>query len=212
MRRRRRTEQDEKVIPTKDEIRIIIENAPETHRTMFIVAIFIGMRISELRGLTWDAVDLDRGVIQVRQRADETCEIGKPKSRAGYRDIPMAPKVKSALTEWQAEGPASPQNLVFPNGAGKVQNYANIYNRVFRPILIANGVVDADGKPKFAIHALRHAAASLFIEQGWNPKKIQTLLGHASITMTMVVYGHLFENAEQDAGMFEKLEQDLLAA
>ena len=59
---------------------------------------------------------------------------------------------------------------------------------------------------------MRHAAASLFIEQGWNPKKIQTLLGHASITMTMDVYGHLFENAEQDAGMFEKLEQDLLAA
>lgn len=79
-------------------------------------------------------------------------------------------------------------------------------------MLIENGIVDRDGKPKFAIHALRHAAASLFIEQGWNPKKIQTLLGHASITMTMDVYGHLFENAEQDAGMFEKLEQDLLVA
>jgi integrase len=72
--------------------------------------------------------------------------------------------------------------------------------------------IDEKGAARFGIHSLRHAAASLFIEQGWNPKKIQTLLGHASITMTMDVYGHLFENAEQDASMFEKLERDLLAA
>jgi integrase len=45
-----------------------------------------------------------------------------------------------------------------------------------------------------------------------NPKKIQTLLGHASINMTMDVYGHLFENAEEDVSMFEKLESDLIVA
>jgi len=79
-------------------------------------------------------------------------------------------------------------------------------------MLVNNGIVDSRGQSKFGIHALRHAAASLFIEQGWNPKKIQTLLGHASINMTMDVYGHLFENAEEDVSMFEKLESDLMAA
>ena len=74
------------------------------------------------------------------------------------------------------------------NSVGKVQNYSNIYNRVFKPMLVAHGIVGPDGDAKFGIHALRHAAASLFIEQGWNAKKIQTLLGHASITMTMDVY------------------------
>ncbi len=78
-------------------------------------------------------------------------------------------------------------------------------------MLVTNGIVDSLGQSKFGIHALRHAAASLFIEQGWNPKKIQTLLGHASINMTMDVYGHLFENAEEDVSMFEKLETDLMA-
>ncbi|QFT62689.1 site-specific integrase [Roseivivax sp. THAF30] len=212
MKRRRRTDQDERIIPTKDEIRLILDNAPAPHRAMFITAIFTGMRISELRGLTWDHVDFGRGLILVRQRADESGQIGKPKSQAGYRDIPMAPLVRVTLEDWLSAGPASPQRLVFPNGAGKVQNYANIYNRVFKPMLIANGIVDEDGIAKFGIHALRHAAASLFIEQGWNPKKIQTLLGHASINMTMEVYGHLFENAEEDVAMFEKLETDLLAA
>ena len=199
-------------IPTKAEIRKIIENAPETHRVMFITAIFTGMRISELRGLTWSAVDFDRSVIKVCQRADEYCQIGLPKSRAGTREIPMAPMVIETLNDWKGSVPESRIGLVFPNSVGKVQNYSNIYNRVFKPMLTKEGIVDEKGEPKFGIHGLRHAAASLFIEQGWNPKKIQTLLGHASITMTMDVYGHLFENAEEDVSMFEKLEQDLMAA
>jgi integrase len=124
----------------------------------------------------------------------------------------MAPTVVNTLEDWKTKCPASDLDLVFPNSVGKVQNYSNIYNRVFKPMLIENDIVDEAGNAKFGIYALRHAAASLFIEQGWNPKKIQTLLGHASITMTMDVYGHLFENAEEDVSMFEKLERDLLAA
>jgi integrase len=53
VRRRIRSMGEERIIPTKDEIRIIIERAPEVHRALFITAIFTGMRISELRGLTW---------------------------------------------------------------------------------------------------------------------------------------------------------------
>ncbi|WP_247742824.1 site-specific integrase [Shimia sp. R9_1] len=199
-------------VPTKAEIRAIIAKAPASHRAMFITAIFTGMRISELRGLTWGAIDFDRRVIQIRQRADEYCEIGLPKSRAGTREIPMAPTVFEELWEWKANATESKLDLVFPNSVGKVQNYSNIYNRVFKPMLVKEGIVDDKGEAKFGIHALRHAAASLFIEQGWNPKKIQALLGHASITMTMDVYGHLFENAEEDVSMFEKLDAELMAA
>ncbi|SMX25298.1 tyrosine-type recombinase/integrase [Boseongicola aestuarii] len=212
VKRKARARADERIVPTKDEIRLIIENAPESHRAMFITAIFTGMRISELRGLTWDAVDFDRNIVRVLQRADEFNEIGYPKSRAGIRDIPMAPIVSATLKAWIRKVPQSELNLVFPNSVGKVQNYSNIYNRIFKPMLVKNGIVDGNAKARFGIHALRHAAASLFIEQGWNPKKVQTLLGHASIMMTMDVYGHLFENPEEDVSMFEKLERDLLAA
>jgi hypothetical protein len=37
---------------------------------------------------------------------------------------------------------------------------------------------------KYSLHALRHAAASLFIAQGWTPKKVQTVMGHSSIAVT----------------------------
>ena len=212
VKRQSRSLGDSQIIPTKDEIRMIIENAPASHRAMFITAIFTGMRISELRGLRWSDVDFDKQVLHVAQRADEYCEIGAPKSRAGVRSIPLAPIVLSMLKNWKLAVPFSKLDLAFPNSVGKVQNYSNIYNRIYKPMLVSNGIVDELGNAKFGIHALRHAAASLFIEQGWNPKKIQTLLGHASINMTMDVYGHLFENAEEDVTMFEKLESDLLAA
>jgi integrase len=212
LRRGRRTSQRDKIIPTKDEIRLIMERAPESHRALFVTAILTGMRISELRGLAWEAVDFERRLVSVRQRADAYGQIGAPKSRAGFRDIPMAPTVQRTLQEWQGKAPESDLGLVFPNASGKPQNYANIYNRVFRPMMVDLGIEDEHGDPKFGIHALRHAVASLFIEQGWNPKQIQTLLGHASITMTMDVYGHLFDNAEEAVAMFEKMEKDLMAA
>ena len=212
LKRQSRIAGDGKVIPTKDEIRLIIDKAPASHRVMFITAIFTGMRISELRGLSWDGVDFDRRVIRVYQRADEFQQIGAPKSRAGRREIPMAPMVHDALLAWRDDVVENDLNLVFPNSKGKVQSYSNINNRVYRPMMRELGLVDEAGRPRFGFHSLRHAAASLFIEQGWNPKKIQTIIGHASITMTMDTYGHLFESADNDVALFEKMERDLMAA
>jgi integrase len=138
--------------------------------------------------------------------------MGSPKSRAGHRDIPMTPMVVKTLRDWQEQCPAGSLNLVFPNGAGNVESYGNLMRRMFYPLQERAGIVDADGKPKYGFHGLRHAAASMMIEQNWLPKKIQTILGHSSITMTFDVYGHLFTRAEDDLDLFDKLEKDLMAA
>jgi integrase len=138
--------------------------------------------------------------------------MGKPKSRTSKRSIPMAPIVLNVLGAWRDDCPKGDLDLVFPNGKGKIENHSNIHNRVLVPLLVENGIVDEEGRPKFSFHALRHAAASLFIEQNWPPKKIQALLGHSSINMTMDVYGHLFESPEEDVELFAKMQVDLLAA
>lgn len=138
--------------------------------------------------------------------------MSKPKSRSGKRSVPMAPMVRNMLKDWRASCPKGDLDIVFPKGKGNIENHANIHNRVFVPLLVGNGIVGGDGRAKFSFHVLRHAAALLFIEQNCPPKNIQTLLGHASINMTMDVYGHLFENPEEDVELFAKLEEDLLAA
>jgi integrase len=66
-----------------------------------------GLRVSEARGLAWNAVDLDNGVITVRQRASKKGEVGSPKSAAAYRSIGVSGNVIKALREWHALCPPS---------------------------------------------------------------------------------------------------------
>jgi integrase len=75
-------------IPSPDEIRAIVATASDDgdsagRRPLLLTAIFTGLRISELRGLRWDDVDLKRSELHVRQRADRYNAIGRPKSKAG---------------------------------------------------------------------------------------------------------------------------------
>jgi integrase len=128
-------------IPSKDEVQKILAAAVGRWRPFFIVGIFTGMRASELRGLAWADVDFVRKVVHVRQRANLWCEIGAPKSEAGDREIAMSPMVVNALKEWLLACPKGELNLVFPNGAGKVESHANIANRGFYPLQRAAGIV-----------------------------------------------------------------------
>jgi integrase len=189
-------------IPSKEEIQTILAKADGRWRPLLITAIFTGMRASELRGLTWGAVDFESKVIYIRQRANLWCDIGAPKSSAGQREIPMAPMVVNALREWRLACPRGPAGLVFPNGNGNVENHANIANRGFYALQLAAGIVNPKGKPKYGLHALRHFFASWAIDQGFSPKRVQVLLGHSSIQMTFDVYGHLFPSLEDDHAKF----------
>jgi integrase len=68
-------------------------------------------------------------------------------------------------------------------------------------------------KGKYGFHALRHAAASLFIAHlGWTPKRVQTVMGHAKISMTYDLYGHLFDDPEADREAMKKIEAAVRAA
>lgn len=183
---------------------------PEKHivtpwRPMLITAVFTGMRASELRGLTWNWVDLDGEVIKVRQRADRYGKIGPVKTESSRRTIQMAPLVVAALKEWRLVCPASELNLVFPSEAGQVILHTNLLQQGFKPLLEACEIKD-----KLGYHALRHTAASLFIEQGLPPKKVQAVMGHSSIVVTFDVYGHLFPSQEDDAEAMAQLQARLL--
>jgi integrase len=141
-----------------------------------------------------------------------------------YRALRLAPLVLNALREWKLVCPKGDLGLVFPNGIGRVESYANLIDRGFGPIQIAAGVVaqkaalDAAGEPttvsvgKYGLHALRHACASLWIEQGHNPKQIQILMGHSSIKVTFDTYGHLFADSEADQRAAEGVEFRLLGS
>ena len=103
-------------IPTKDEIRAMLNAAQPPYRALIVTVIFTGLRSSELRGLTWRDIDFAAETLTVRQRADRWNVIGSPKSDAGKRTVPLAPIVVNALKEWQLACPKATARLVFPNG------------------------------------------------------------------------------------------------
>jgi integrase len=200
-------EQGRLEVPSMAEVNLMLDRARGRWRPFFIAATFTGMRASELRGLTWAAVDFERRVTHVKQRADAWGTIGDPKSAAGDRTIPMAPLVVNTLREWRLGCPRGPLDLVFPNGAGNVESHANIAARGFRPLQKA-----CFGEVRFGLHSLRHFFASWAIEQGFSPKRLQALLGHSSIQMTFDIYGHLFPSLEDDHAKFAAGELRVRAA
>jgi integrase len=192
-------------IPTLDEMRAIIAHLEGRWRPMLLTAIFTGLRASELRGLRWADVDLKRGEIHVRQRADRWRAIGRPKSATSERTIPLLPMAANALREWKLTCPRGEQDLAFPNGAGRVEDHTNIAERGWIPVQLAAGVT-RHGRAKYpGLHALRHFYASWCINRRVDGglelplKLVQARLGHASIQMTADRYGHLFPRGDDSA-------------
>jgi integrase len=102
----------------------------------------------EGRGLHWADVDLRRGELHIRQRADRCNKMGRPKSEAGERTVPIAPMLANTLREWKLACPKGEHGLVFPNGRGHIENPSNILQRGLAPVQTAAGVVTAKGKTK----------------------------------------------------------------
>ena len=113
---------------------------------------------------------------------------------------------------------------MFPNGNGNVESLTNVWNRFWIPLQIDCGMVldtgnkDDQGNPiihpRYGFHALRHAAASLFIQylKWWSPKRLQTVMGHSSVRMTFDLYGHLFDDIEKDRADMATIESAIRAA
>jgi integrase len=214
-------------IPSPDEMRAIvaalaaIDEAPR-FRPLLLTAIFTGLRASELRGLRWHDVDLKRGEVHVRQRADRYGKIGPTKSEAGERAVPLPPMVVSALREHRLACAHSALGLAFPNSKGGVDHRNSIVERGLHPAQIAAGVtkLDKNGKPvaKYAgLHSLRHFYASWCINRRVDGglelplKVVQARLGHASIQMTADTYGHLFPRGD-DGSELAAAERAFLGA
>jgi integrase len=194
-------------IPATDEVRRIIHAATGKARPFMVTAIFTGLRASELRGLRWQDVNLSKGELHVRQRADRFNVIGMPKSESGDRTIPLPPQAINALKEWKLACPKGALGLVFPNGAGNIEAHSNNVQHILQPVQVKAGVVDAHGHAKYGMHSFRHFYASWLINRKVDgglelPLKIvQARLGHSSIVMTSDVYGHLFPATDDGAEM-----------
>jgi len=180
------------------ELRLLLDHARPKYRTLFLCAILTGMRQGELLALHWNCVDFASMQIRVRRSLYKGSFV-EPKSAKSRREIDVAPILAQALRELSSRFAGE---LVFPQPNGKPMNPSNLINREFNPTLKRASLRHVP------FHSLRDSYAALMIWAGHHPKYIQAQMGHASIKMTMDLYGHLMEETNPAASI--KLQETFL--
>ena len=163
---------------------------------LYLVAVHTGMRQGELLGLRWTDVDLDAGTVAVQRSLDADGTFNPPKRAKSRRTVRLTSQATEALRShravqneerlrlgslWEDHG------LVFPNRRGKPMDHNNPYHRDFKTLLKKAHLADQG----FTFHSLRHTCATLLVSKNVNPKIVQEMLGHATISQTMDTYSHV---------------------
>lgn len=156
-------------------------------RLLVLVLGYTGLRWGEATALRVCDIDLNRRRIDVRRAFSDvggTIVLGTPKSHLS-RTVPLPRFLAADLAEVTQARKAD--DLVFITSTGAVLRLSNWRRAVFLPAREQSGI-----SARFRIHDLRHTAAALMIQAGYPPKMLQEILGHASITTTLDLYGHLY--------------------
>jgi integrase len=180
---------------TRDEAERLLHATPEKWRSMVFVALRTGLRVGELRALRWGDVDFTRRNIQVRHTDPGRAGMDETTPKGGAeRTVPMTPDTAALLKAmWPGlvEGGVA-VSYVWPGFRSRSKfdpqraRSENACTKAIRAAFARIGLRE----PGLGWHTLRHTYASWLAMDGLSLRRIQRLLGHASITMTEI-YAHL---------------------
>jgi len=181
---------------TVEEVGELADACDPRWRALILTGAYTGMRWGELAGLRAKRLDVDAGRVTV---ASALFEVGAnlghkdPKSAAARRTLTLPPYLVDELREYLDANPVVGDGLVFTDSQGGPLRRSNFGRRTFKPAVRASV-----GEP-CRVHDLRHTQAAWLIANGEHPKTIQTRLGHASISTTLNIYGHLMPGLDEAA-------------
>jgi integrase len=156
---------------TTEEIKTILSNAPEPDGTFYWLAAEAGMRAGELCGLRWEHIDLDNGIIVVRQSAWQG-RIVTPKTKKACRTFAISPQLLEHLRSNAGKG------LLFSYRNGRPWKGEKVVERKLGPLLKKLGI------PHRGLHAFRHGNATIMDRLNAPMKARQDRLGHTDLRMT----------------------------
>lgn len=185
---------------TVDQLNRYLAAVPEARRVPLLLAGWCGLRSGEVRGLRVRDLDLDAGVVHVRQavvRLKGQLLIGPPKTNAGIRSVAIPPHLLPALRAWAEKRPTRKRDeLLFPAG----DDHSPLNDSVLREAH-DKGKAAID-MPGLTIHGLRHTSATLAAQLGATLAELQARIGHSTPNMAMR-YQHVA--AERDAQLAARM-------
>ncbi len=185
-----------------DQVRQLLAEIREPYRSIVLVAVLTGLRRGELFALRWGAVDLDKGVLEVRESVYNG-HFSTPKTHSSVRRIPLSSPVVELLRSRKASAADTrPEALVFASRKGTPHWPEHILKRVIHPACYRLKM------PRVGWHTFRHTHATLLNELGESAKTAQAILGHSDIQTTLQVYTHAVPESVSRAE--ERLAQKLM--
>lgn len=184
-----------------DQRRFLAAAKGQSYEYQYRFALQTGLRTGELVGLKWEDINFEMKTLTIERSMEFRYKVGEwrvgpPKSRSGYRTIPLTDeaicilkaqkeknrKLKVIDKEWA--------DTVFLCRKGQPVKNSTYDTALFK-------ICDKAGIKRFSMHVLRHTFATRCIEGGMMPKTLQKILGHSNIGITMNLYVHITEEEKQ---------------
>lgn len=225
---KRHTENNERRVLTREEQKVFKTYAENTiYANAYFLVLETGLRVGEIGGLQWDDINFDEKYLEVkRTMLQESSKggfyYGTTKSKASRRKIPLTNeairilkaqktlqnKIKLRSKDWKNDW----EGLVFTTRNGNpvgASTFRTMMMRIVKNINIDRKCSSEDDSyEEFEhayMHSLRHTFATRCIENGIQPKVLQKIMGHATLTTTMDLYVHVTD--EQSFLEMEKMNQ-----
>jgi site-specific recombinase XerD len=151
-------------------------------RTMFLLMLRCGLRVSEVSSLAWSALDFAQGTVRIDHSKGQVDRV-----------VYLAPDVTKALRQWQRLQGAAPR-YVFPSRVtrkgGLPLSARQIQNCMTRYLKLA-GI----SKP-YSPHSLRHTFATQLLNAGASLEVVKELMGHRSLDVTLR-YTQLYDRTKR---------------
>jgi len=202
-------------------LQLILEAAKESpYHALFFMIAYTGVRRGEALGLRWGDIDLEKASLSVVQTLQQLRNgeyiFREPKNKHSRRQIALSPSLAIALWEYRLKQeqarrllgkPLAPTDLVFSHPDGRPLR-PNTVSRALQEIARSIGLNDV------RLHDLRHAHATILLQQGVHPKIVQERLGHSSVATTLDIYSHVTPGLQEAAArrFDEGLESPLTEA
>lgn len=185
---------------SSDEVKRLLDAAAADEETFAMVAILLscGLRRSELLGLCWDCIDLDKAELTVARvileigHAPVLRETTKTESSRRTLAIPTVvvdllraqkARISEQMLAWGKEYVRDPA-FVFPGMAGVPMRPQHCTDRL-RAVMARAKVKGAS-----PVHAWRHTAGTSLFDATKDIKTVQARLGHSTPAITMALYVH----------------------
>ncbi|MDQ0150069.1 tyrosine-type recombinase/integrase [Eubacterium multiforme] len=212
---------ENKIVPfTREEEKTFLMAIKNHHlEALFVTALYSGLRQGELFALTWNDIDFENSYINVNKSYRYIADVSRNGRSGGYgsvqttktpksiRKVPIPKfvvnmllehKKKQLIQKMKYKDIYKDNNLVFCNNLGAYLVDSTVA-RQYKNILKKNNI------PEKKFHDMRHTFATRLFELGEDPKTVQELLGHSTVSMTLNTYTHVLESVKLKA--VSKLEE-----